>query len=461
MERNNFSFKTNTIGWMVMLLFIMITNNTYAQYATIGDAIISTNPILTGNKIYYSAQNTSGKVDGIGQSSKRMGVVGPLPTDAWSYGHADINFSGPIKVKVEELKTAHGPDRDAVTGELVNHFSDNTYIMPGTLSMGTNENKSWYGTIVADPATAPAPGLLADAQLTGEADIYFSSPAESLYSQPEVPDGYTITEYGAYGATWLCKPSPRGGNVNWDPSRILTNCYAGHTEPTAHTMVHAHVHANPIPLKVYSIQTKISGPALVCWGDDPIYDANPFPSSGGTYLWQNGATTSTISFPIKKDTILWVKMTIGGITYSDTFRVKMKCLACTGADLLDSLSLLTNTIRPSRYNASLMLFILYQDESDEVKSRLHYAGGFPQLMNCVDSIIIKNTDSWVIKTEHVYYSNNIKWNSLDVLPKMEKYRQLQEPDAEYTYPSQLYFDIYVYFKDGTSKVAHQYLPLYD
>ncbi len=459
MEHNNFYFKTNTVGWLTLLLFILITNNAHSQYTTIGDEIINRNPIFSGNKIYYSAQNTSGKVDGIGQSSKKIGVVGDLQTDALSHGQADINFSGPIKVKVDELKTAYGPDRDAVTRELVSHFSQNAHRMPSTLSMGTNQKTSWHGTIVADPATAPAPGIVADAQLSGEADIYFSSPADPLYGQPEVPDGYTITEYGATGATWLCQPSPRGGGINWNPNRILTNCYAGHTEPTAHTMVHAHVHANPIPLKVYGIQVKISGPALVCWGDDPIYDANPFPSSGGTYLWQNGATTSTISFPIKKDTILWVKMTIGGITYSDTFRVKMKCSACTGTVPLRTPPLITSNLQHLPGWPPSSRYVVEANKNTIVRSRFSFFGVVPQVLNCIDSIIIKNSDFWVRKTEHVVYTNGIKINSLDVFIDFEAYEDSMVAYTFWSYPTQVYFDVYVYYKDGTTDTIHQYIPI--
>jgi len=199
-----------------------------------------------------------------GQSTSYSGSYSKS-TDRYEHGTATLSAAGPIIYNVT----------------------------PSSLDISTNSSKSWSGDIKGDVPNGPAPGSSESATLTLDYDVFFSRPSGAS------TEGVVLSTYDCGGA-----------------------CSIHHSDPPATSGMHQMVEAvgqRSKSFNVISIKIKIDGKPDACQGDSLTYTAITYPS-GGSILWSNGKTTSSILIVAGKSNInIWAKYTISGISYTDSF----------------------------------------------------------------------------------------------------------------------------------------------
>ncbi|MDP1726658.1 MAG: hypothetical protein Q8M15_07730 [Bacteroidota bacterium] len=233
--------------------------------------------ILLGSSLYaqtttlYVSKQTNEKSEYSGSYSKQ--------TDRYEQGNVTLSKTGPI----------------------------NYSITPSSLSIATNENKNWNGSIYPDVATCPAAGSSVAASVTGNYNITYSRPY-GAGTNGTVTSTYYCSNNGSASGTGGC--TFHGGN------------------PGAHEMVND-VGSQVLSFNIVSILIDL--PDTICLGHTGEKDitAVSFPSSGGSYLWSSTNSNVLITNSDQKtahikllDTnvthaVVKVKITIEGVTYED------------------------------------------------------------------------------------------------------------------------------------------------
>ena len=179
---------------------------------------------------------------------------------------------------------------------------------PSGINIGTNETKTWSGTVQPDMAAAPAPGSSVEATMRADYDVNFSRPAGT---------GSGGTPTSSYSCGDSCWYHPTGGmhemvNMTGTIERTLT---------------------------VYSIEVTL--PDTICLAKSATANsasgnstATAFPASGGSFQWTvlNGpltltnAQSQTVGITLNDTTVtnskLRVKFTIEGVSYEAEAVVK-------------------------------------------------------------------------------------------------------------------------------------------
>lgn len=219
----------------------------------------------TGQQVLYVSKQTGEYSSFNGSYAKQ--------TDRFEHGSISLSVSGPIIYAVD----------------------------PGSVSIGTNESKSWIGVVKPDVSNAPAAGTRAEATLTGTYDIKFSRPYGGGISGNVLSTYYCSDSAGVGGCVF------HGGN------------------PGAHEIVQS-TGSYPVPFTVVSILVNI--PDTICLDGNPqkSVTAVSFPENEGDFSWSSAdpnvvitdaeSKTATISLTdTSAGGLVTVRFTIGGVSY--------------------------------------------------------------------------------------------------------------------------------------------------
>jgi hypothetical protein len=200
-----------------VLLYLMLLSIGIVQSQTVQPSLPST--------LYISKQT--------GQSTSFKGSVSKT-TDKYEHGSLVLQTNGPISITVN----------------------------PQDLSIGTNQTKTWTGTVKGDAVNGPAPGTSSTATISGNYDTHFSRPY-GTGSGGDVEDTYYCAEEGSTGDGCAYHGNNRG----------------------KHELIHK-IGTENLSFTVYSIQIKIDDIACAATlnSDELTLNATTFPS-GGTITW--------------------------------------------------------------------------------------------------------------------------------------------------------------------------------
>lgn len=166
-------------------------------------------------------------------------------------------------------------------------------VTPAGLTIGTNESKTWNGTVTADPDNIPAAGTTVPAKLSANYTIGYSRPK------------------GAGGGGAVISTHECGGCA-----------YHGEGNKGEHEVVEKNG-TDSLTFSVVSIQLNIEGKDSVCEGDTVIFTATEYPG-GGTTTWFDGSTGTTCRWVADASRDITATYAVGGVTYTDTRPITVK-----------------------------------------------------------------------------------------------------------------------------------------
>jgi hypothetical protein len=169
-------------------------------------------------------------------------------------------------------------------------------ITPAALSIGTNESKTWNGTVNANAAAVAGEGVTVPAKLKGDYIISYSRP------QGSESGGTVLSTHECSGCSY------HGPGVNG-----------------THEIVKK-TGTDSLALSVISIKLKVNGKPKVCAGDTIEYTATTYPSTGGTVTWSTGQTGQSTKFVATNDVTVIATLSIGGVSYTDSMQVKVTAM---------------------------------------------------------------------------------------------------------------------------------------